>query len=174
MGSERFCGDNPTNLNAGGGDVDIDLKGGSETPSWMDGAAFKDAALVPYGNSSPFKYYDLFTLKGLKLDTRVRVTLNWDACPAGESGAGPSLLSADLDLWLCNDAAQICFKSRSFDNDWEGFDTEDFGGIPAAGDWTIRVGYDPSNSPGCGGATDEPTGIAYVYGPKADFVEYPN
>jgi hypothetical protein len=178
-----WCGTKSSTLTTGGGPVDVDLTGtnAQPPPEWMDGTgltsnAVADDSLVTYSSGLSFKYYDVTTLKALPAGTRVRVTMNWDACPVGKTGTGPSPLSADLDLFLCSDKIQKCFKSRSCQNNWEGFDTADGGNITTDSngdpvDWTIRVGYEPSTSPGCNGKTTEPMAYAFVAGPAGAFKE---
>ena len=151
-------------LNFEGGVTNVDLTGGDDAPGWVDDSFDGNSGPWPQPlgqntNGTPFKIYP-WAVWPMREGWRVRLTVAWDSCPQSDIGTGPASLSADLDVWLCDYAAQKCVAaSRSYDDNNEGFDVI----VPATADYTVLVGYDPDNSPGCG-MEYEPVAWAAVYG----------
>lgn len=178
-----FCGigtgSNPT---VASGNVNVSLNSGGTLPA---GAA-PDAGspppggclLAPCGAAQSAQggvHIDSYTPPGpndgrvggsflslfLNAGERLRVTFSWDACPVGMTGTAPDTVSSDIDIFLYSeDNAAYLYTSQSIADDNEGFDVT----IPDSwgGRFTLYYGVIPT--PGCNGATSEPSAWAAEWG----------
>ncbi len=169
-----FCLGGGGGLRTKGGVFIVDLERGDDAPPWLDDSfdgGSGQLSLQPQGQPTSGTPTQIVVIDQVELQAgdRARLTMSWDNCPLTYLGTGPAQLSADLDLFLCDMAGQTCLAtSRSYDNNNEGFDVT----VPPATPLTtysVVVGYNPDNSPGCNGSSLEPAAWAAVYGSATFF-----